>query len=91
MAKPADPNPREITGADLAAGMQTYYRVMEKGTENVKFKADHFLLEQVDVGPNGKTVGCPRGVHFKTLARGTVCYYVGARVWVKDIKHGTAA
>jgi hypothetical protein len=84
--RPADPNPREILGADLKAGMQTYYRVLDHDG-NVKFKADHWLKEQIDVGMSGTTTGCRQGVHFRT-ERGTVCYYIGGRLWVKDVKHG---
>lgn len=82
MKRSADPNPHEISGADLAPKMVTFYRVADR-EGNVKFRRDHLLLEQVDAGLDGTTVGCRAGIHFRT-DKGSVCYWTGGRVWVKD-------
>ena len=78
-----DPCPREISGSDLVAGMTVFQRVVEKGTENVKFKPDHVLQKRIDCPYlGGPTVGCRSGIHFKTN-KGNVCYWTGATLWVK--------
>jgi hypothetical protein len=82
----ADPNPHEILGSELAAGMQTYIRVQVPPDGEVKFKPDVYLSEQLL-----DTRGC-NGVHFVANSEGgkkhdkLVCYWSGAHVWVKDMR-----
>lgn len=75
MSSKPDPLPHPIKGSELMAGMTTYIQVQEG--DNTKFRPDVTLTEYLGPCP-------PSGIHFRTSARGTVCYWTGARVWVKD-------
>lgn len=74
----ADPLPEEINAVDLRPGTQTYQRAVDHDG-NVKFREDCYLLYEAE-----NEGSCKRtGVHFKTATGHNVCYWRGAKVWVK--------
>jgi hypothetical protein len=79
----ADPLAHEIKGEELVSGMTTFIRTVDP-EGNVKFTPDLILTKRII-----ETGACIGGVHFEatSVKRGgnqLVCYWSGAKVWVKE-------